>query len=112
MVKAIRLGELPEDLGALEIGSVNHSRWLTTANRFLRMYCSDHGFKGKNLCNLKLIVQFIVGVYYPMWFRIKVIHSWLEGPRHVLHQVRLVNQKTNMVQKVEWPHVLSSAWNA
>ena len=77
MVKAIISGNLPADLAALEIGPVNHSRWLTTANRFLRMYCSKNGFSGKDERNLNLIVE----VYFPMWFNIKVHHSWLEGPR-------------------------------
>ena len=32
MVKAIRTGELPQDLARLSISPVNHSRWLTTTN--------------------------------------------------------------------------------
>ena len=96
MVKAIRSGNLPADLAALEIGPVNHSRWLTTANRFLRMYCSKNGFSGKDERNLNLIVE----VYFPMWFNIKVHHSWLEGPRHALHQVKLVNLQQKEVQDI------------
>ena len=45
----------------------------------MRLYVSKHGFKGKNLTNLKLIVEFIVGVYYPLWFEAKVKHSFIEG---------------------------------
>ena len=69
MVNAIRTGVLSVDLANMDIGPVNHSRWLTTANRFMRLYVSKHGFKGKNLTNLKLIVEFIVGVYYTLWFK-------------------------------------------
>ena len=56
IVMAIRAGKIPVDLANMNIGPVCHSRWLTTDNRFLRMYVSKHGFKGKNLANLKLIV--------------------------------------------------------
>ena len=78
------------------IGPVNHSRWLTTPNQFLRMWVSKHGFKGKNLTNLRLIVEFIIGVYYPMWVESKVKNSFLDGPSHVFKQlelIRLQNQK-------------------
>ena len=45
IVCAIRNGVLPAGLALLEIGSVNHSRWLTTANRLLRLWVSKHGLK-------------------------------------------------------------------
>lgn len=48
MVQAIRKGHVPADLALVEIGPVNHSRWLTTANRFLRLYVSQHQFKGRD----------------------------------------------------------------
>ena len=47
--EAIRTGNMSARLALLEIGPVNHSRWLTTATRFLRIWCSKHGLKGKNL---------------------------------------------------------------
>ena len=72
MVMAIRSGVLPDRLVNLKPGPVNHSRRLTTANRFLRLWVSQHGFKGKEARNLALICGYIVGVYYPMWFRYKI----------------------------------------
>ena len=66
MVKAIRSGVVLLDLQLLEIGPVYHARWLTTANRFLKLWVSKHNFKGTYLAELKLIVGFIVGIYYPM----------------------------------------------
>jgi hypothetical protein len=56
IVMAIRAGMIPKDLANLEMGPVCHSRWLTTANRLLRLYVSTHGFQGKTLPNIKLIV--------------------------------------------------------
>ena len=85
IVSAIRAGSLSPRLADLDIGPVNHSRWLTTANRFLRMWVSQHKFKGKEAKNLKLIVEYIVGVYYPTWFNYKVRNHWIEGPRYALN---------------------------
>lgn len=110
MVNAIRAGTVPVDLANLDIGPVNHSRWLTTANRFLRLYVCKHGFTGKNLSNLKLIVEFIIGVYYPMWFNAKVKHSFIHGPRHVLKQLELVRIQNKKVRAIVSPHVARSAW--
>ena len=62
IVCAIRDGVLPSNLALLEIGPVNHSCWLTTANRLLRLWVSKHGLKGKILKNLQLLVKFIIGV--------------------------------------------------
>ena len=45
-----------------------------------------------------------------MLFNIKVHHSWLEGPRHALHQVKLVNLQQKVMQDIVWPYVKSSSW--
>ena len=112
MVKAIRSGTVSSQLASLEIGPVNHARWLTTANRFLRLWISENNFEEEDMRKLKLIVQFIVGVYYPMWFSVKVKHSWIEAPRHVLEQVMLVREQEHNVQEIVWPFVASSSWFA
>ena len=103
ITKAIQSGELPKDLALLSIGPVNHARWLTTANRLCRLWISHHGLKGKPLKNLRHIVEFITGVYYPCWFEIKVKHSWIEGPRHVLFQLQLIAQQSKEAVKAVLP---------
>ena len=75
IVTAIRTEVLPENLTNLEIGSVSHPRWLTTANRFCRLWVSFHFLTEENLKNLRLIIEFTVGVYYPCWFQVMVKHS-------------------------------------
>ena len=60
---------------------------LTTANIFLKLWVSKHGLRGKNLKNLQSIVEYIIGVYYPCWFNVKVKDSWIEGPWHILFQL-------------------------
>ena len=112
IVCAIRNGVLPTRLALLEIGPVNHSRWLTTANRLLRLWVSKHGLKGKNLDNLQCIVEFIIGVYYPCWFRVKVMHCWVEGPRHVLFQLDCLKSQRKEVLDIVKPTVQRSAYYA
>ena len=75
IVTAIRTEVLPENLTNLEIGSVSHPRWLTTAYRFCRLWVSFHFLTEENLRNLRLIIEFTVGVYYPCWFQVMVKHS-------------------------------------
>ena len=73
---AIRSGDLQQDLTAMKAGTVSHSRWLTTANAFMRLYVSNHGLTDPAvLKTLKVITIFIVGVYYHCWFEIKVKHD-------------------------------------
>ena len=64
LVKAIRVGVIPRNLALLEIVPVNHSRWLTTSNRILRIYVSCNNLSGKYLDNLQLIVKIIVGEFH------------------------------------------------
>src|SRR6218665_2787987 len=56
------IGECGVDLAMRNLGCLNHSRWLTTANRILRLYVSDR----KPSENLKTLVTYIIRVYAPM----------------------------------------------
>ena len=113
IILAIGTGSVSKDLFLLAIGNVSLARWLTIANRFLKMWVSLHNFKGKNLKNLETIVEFIIKVYYTMWFNIKVAHRVVDGPRHVLMQMHLVKQiSQNSVKNIIIPRVESTAWFA
>ena len=72
---------------------------------FGRFWVSEHGFKGKNLANLRCIREFITGVYFPMWFQAKVKTSFIEGPRHVLNQLELLTRQKKKVQNLVAPQV-------
>ena len=77
------------------------------------MWVSVHNFKGNNLKNLEAIVEFIIKVYYTMWFNIKVAHRVVDGPRHVLMQMQLVKKiSQNSVKNIVIPRVESTAWFA
>ena len=110
MILAIRSGNIPIDLIKMECGPVNHSRWLTTANRLMRIWVSLHGLSGENFITLSRLVEYVVGVYYPMWFDIKVRWSFIEGPRHVLETLRLVKMQNQVTRDIVEKYVISGAW--
>ena len=80
MVKAVTSGVLTMEMANCAIVLIGQSHWLTTATRFLRLWVSQHWDTGENLCRLREIIKFTVGVYYPMWFMIKTQYSWTQGP--------------------------------
>jgi len=82
MCNSISKCECSVDLAMRNLGCLNHSRWLTTANRILRLYVSDM----EPSQNLKTVVTFIIRVYAPTWFAIKAQSSCKDGARH-LHQM-------------------------
>ena len=109
---AIKNGVFPEDLKNRAIGAHHHARWLNLANRLCRAWCSENSLPRDAAQNLKLLVEFIVGVYSPLWFEIKVKHSWIDGPYHILKQLQLVKLQPKKVQDIVLPYLDSSAWNA
>ncbi|GBL86819.1 hypothetical protein AVEN_96051-1 [Araneus ventricosus] len=65
--QAVILGNCSDELARLIPGTLSHSRWLTTANRVLRLYVSSPAPSLK----LKQISEFVMKVYTPNWFNIK-----------------------------------------
>ena len=60
----------------MKAGTRSHSRWLTTANAFMRLHVNRHGLTDPAvLKTVKVITIFIMEVYYPCWFEIKVEHD-------------------------------------
>ncbi|GBN90165.1 hypothetical protein AVEN_89842-1 [Araneus ventricosus] len=61
---AIRSGVFSSDLTKRQPGTLNSARWLTTANRILRLYISTSDPSNE----LITLVVFILRVYAPSWF--------------------------------------------
>ena len=76
------------------------------------MWESEHGLDGELYDRLKKIVTYIVSVYGPIWFNIKVKHNWLEGPRHILTELSLFRLQSSEVQNIVLPTLKRSAWNS
>jgi len=83
MTNSIATGCVSSSLSKRFPGNVNHARWLTLANRILRLYVSQ-------TCpsdNLKILTQYVMYVYSPMWFEIKSKPLVQHGAQHFLNLV-------------------------
>lgn len=85
MVQSISDGRCSEALLKREPGPMAHSRWLTTANRILRLYVATH----QPHPNLITLTTFVMKVYAPMWFEIKRFPSCFFGARHLHKTIRI-----------------------
>lgn len=80
---AIKSGNCPEDLSIRDPGPLSHARWLTAANRVLRLYASVITPSDEH----KLLVSFILKSYMPVWFNIKKSKYFTDGPKHVFQAI-------------------------
>lgn len=85
MCEAISKGECSLGLSKRNPGALNHSRWITTANRLLRLYVASR----KPSTNLKHLVTYIMRVYSPVWFSIKMHPSCKDGAKHFFLAIQL-----------------------
>lgn len=69
-------------------GPLNHSRFLTTANATLRLYISTE----KPSQNSKLLVNYIITLYAPLWFGIKSKSGIGNGPKHLFMMLKLIRE--------------------
>lgn len=75
MAHAISSGEIPADFSNNKPGGIAHSRWLTKANRLLRLYVTTNN----PTQNLRILANYIIKVYTPMYFNIKYYSSVVYG---------------------------------
>ena len=80
--KAVSSGECDDSVAMRSPGKIAHSRWLTTANRIMRLFVATSDPSD----NLIRITTYIMKVYVPMWYDIKRNHSIENGAKHV-HQM-------------------------
>ncbi|GBM96444.1 hypothetical protein AVEN_133807-1 [Araneus ventricosus] len=94
------------DLAKRQPGTLNLARWKNTANRILSLYISASN-------ELITLVVFILRVYAPSWFRIKVHHSIKDGARHLWHFIRssryLPKKYRNIIEPVISPNTYFAA---
>lgn len=85
MCQAIKSGYCAPVLANRQPGKMAHSRWVTTANRILRLYVGSSDPSE----NLKILVEYIVKVYAPVWFSIKNKPLLIDGANHVFELIFL-----------------------
>ena len=82
------------------------SRWLTVANRILRLYVSAKNPSGQLLC----LVEYIMNVYTPTWFDIKVNSKVKDGPINQFKMICRVRSLTDSAsKKIVYPVIKRNA---
>lgn len=84
MCDAITKGHVSVGLANRSSGKLNHARWLTLANRCLRLYVASLNPSA----DLEVIVTYILKVYAPSWFTIKMNCKTFNGPRNLFYTIQ------------------------
>ena len=74
---AIMLGSVDANLEFLEVGGLNHSRWLTLGC-ILRFYVAQE----KLTSHLSTLAEYLIKVYFPGLFQIKFNNKIADGPKN------------------------------
>lgn len=108
IVTSISNGVLRPGLQSMNPGKLAHSRWLTTANRILRLYVSTE----EPSATLVTITEFIMKAYAPMWFSIKFSSSSQSGPHHLFKTIQLTRNCSSEVINIVDPVIQRNAFYA
>lgn len=106
MCLSISNGNCSIDLSRRNPGKQAHSRWLTTANRILRLYISMKSPKE----NLKILDAFIVKVYGPMWFYIKMNPFCTSGSKHLWKTIQFSRYLPDNLKQIIDPVIERNAY--
>lgn len=101
-------GECDDSISHRSPGALNHARWLTLANRILRLYIGTK----KPAQRLKDIVKFILTVYAPAWFSIKQNSSCTDGSVNLFNIIRSCQYLKGEQQKVVRKSIQHNAYYA
>ena len=107
--KSVMAGDLSEDLRYIQIGPLNHSRWLTTETRILYLWTRKHGLTGKSLQTLEIQAKFALQSYFKLYFDIKVRNKMKDGPNHILTQLRILRCQPEEVRDIVSYYVQTGA---
>lgn len=81
IAESISNGVVSERLAQRKPGKLHNSRWLTLANNILRLSVGTQT-PSQNLVD---IVSYVLKVYVPSWFQIKMNHECVNGPENLLY---------------------------
>ena len=108
IIRAVETGHVSERLANLYPGKMAHSRWLTTANRIMRLYVSV-----KNPSDtLKNIAHFVSTVYAPDWFIIKMNPQAVNGAKNMQKILKLCYNLSEDIFAIVKPVVQRNAYFA
>lgn len=98
LIPVLSCGEMNRELANMKSGNLSLSRWLTTGTALMFLWISNHGFTGENWEKLTLLVTYVVQVYFPMYFEIKVKHLIAESPQDIVTHLRLMRQQSQLAE--------------
>lgn len=108
MCLVIASGECCPDLSLKKPGKLAHSRWLTLACRILRLYI---GTENPSTI-LKTVTEYVLKVYAPIWFHIKLEPSCENGAKHFWRLVKLSRYLCEQHLKIIDPVIQRNAYYA
>ena len=88
---------LPPNFEHRSPGNLSHSRWLTLANRILRLYVATRSPTD----DLQTLVDFVLRVYAPTWFSLRKKSSIVFGSAHLCDIIK----RTRYLPSVYRPHI-------
>lgn len=94
MCKAVGEGICSTSLAEKNPGKMAHSRWLTTANRILRLYIAT--LEPSEI--FQVLVKFVVQVYSRMWFAIKTKPRLEYGAKHLWKTISISRGLPNNIK--------------
>jgi hypothetical protein len=106
MCKAVSSGDCSQNLADKTPGKLHQARWLTTANRTLRLYVATD----EPSDNLVRIVVYIVKVYAFVWFSIRIRPSIVEGPRNLWRLMSSSRCLDEVTKNIIDPVIKRNAW--
>ena len=83
MYQAIQNGSVSASLARRDPGNVSLARWLTIANRLMRVYVSTRDPSDA----LKSLIDYVMKVYVPTWFDIKRDWPLEYGAKHLYSMI-------------------------
>ena len=116
LTKMILTGVKEPNIEDYSIGPVSLARWLTIGSRLLRLYISKHNLNEEETQKLRLLVEYIVIIYTPTWFDIKIKPYVSHGSHHYFKMIQRLSKiefydsdlldavKKNMVYNSYWMH--------
>ncbi|XP_055922808.1 uncharacterized protein LOC129953593 [Eupeodes corollae] len=106
MCEAVSNGNVDLELANRQPGRMSHSRWLTTANRILRLYVGTE----KPSKELLVLATYIIKVYVFVWFQIKTKPSCLDGPKHILALIKASKYLPKNLKAIVHPVIERNAY--
>ncbi|KAJ8930507.1 hypothetical protein NQ314_016691 [Rhamnusium bicolor] len=108
IVQSIESGSVSASLASRNPGKLSHARWFTTANRILRLYVASENPSE----SLRILVNYVMKVYGPFWFRVKLKPSCVEGTRHLFSLIEACKLLPKEVQNIIYPVIQRNGFSA